>query len=274
MDLSDFSADVISYGSFTNVPLICNKIDRLIENESSLDSNFLNANYDFLSTPYQQLKNSINKKESNWIFGKVRENEKIRLDTERQYLLLDRIESFISFINGIVELSATQIFSPKKVELIVRKRYGELINEMEKMQSKHDMEISYYERKKHENDLSVEQLRNDINFMKSDGEASLKQKNTKNELCDVLIQKIKSTKLQDIPADTLGMILNFFNSNSDVNGTKVSELLKAISDTKKSDADAYRSYSEGSSKMADAESKTLENLIKMENFQRNRRDNY
>jgi hypothetical protein len=274
MNLNDFSADVISYGSFPKVPLFGNNIDRLIENESSLDSNFLNANYDFLSTPYQQLKNSINKKESNWIFGKIRENEKIRLDTERQYLLLDRIESFISFINGIVELSATQIFSPKKVELIVRKRYGELINEMEKMQRKHDMEISYYERKKHENDLSVEQLRNDIYYMKSDGESSINQKNKQNDLCDLLIQKIKSTKLQDIPSDSLGMILDFFKPNSEVNGTKVSELLKVINDAKKSDADAYRSYSEGNSKMADAEAKTLENLIKMENFKKNRRDNY
>jgi len=116
--------------------------------------------------------------------------------------------------------------------------------------------------------------------MKSDGESSINQKNKQNELCDLLIQKIKSTKLQDIPADTLGMILNYFKPNSDVNGTKVSDLLKVINDAKKSDADAYRSYSEGTNKMADAEAKTLENLnklenlIKLENFKKNRRDNY
>ena len=90
----------------------------------------------------------------------------------------------------------------------------------------------------------------------------------------LFFEKLKDNSIKDIPVEILHELSNFFNANEDNDIESIARYNKLMSDVDKNQAETYRTFAEGKTKMADSEKTNLENQEKEFNMKFNQKDNH
>lgn len=101
--------------------------------------NFANDNIGHL---YKELMSSINKRAPFFLWSKDRENNKIRLDNEKQLLIVEKINNLRLLSGEFCNLQADAIFSEQYINFLVADKFAEAEREAELKAAQHKANIA------------------------------------------------------------------------------------------------------------------------------------
>lgn len=137
-------------------------IEKLKKLNDSLPVSEVNVSLDKVSLEQllSNLKTNLDKKPSWFIFMRHRENEKIRIESEKVELLYQQMNSLRKTGREFLELKADAIFSSELLRLLVEDRRLEFINQMELKIKQHEGEIHKLDidKRRRENEILVLEL--------------------------------------------------------------------------------------------------------------------
>jgi len=89
----------------------------------------------------------------------------------------------------------------------------------------------------------------------------------------LFFEKLKDNSIKEVPVDVLHEIANFYNDESGDDIETIAQYNKVLSDIDKNKAESFRTYAEGKTKLADSESREIDNQAKLYNFKFNQKSN-
>ncbi|MBI5325605.1 MAG: hypothetical protein HZB41_10115 [Ignavibacteriae bacterium] len=221
----------------------------------------------------RQLSDSLGKKQPIFLWSKNREINKIRLDSDRQRMLKDRIETLREMGESLQLLRADAIVSEKMIVLLSEMKKSKAKAELKRIVASSKSESSFYERKVKEDELFGEKFEIENELLRADGETEIDLKKSKIEMYKLFFEKLKDNSIKEIPVDVLHEIANFYNEESEDNIETIAQYNKVLSDIDKNKAESFRTYAEGKTKLADSESREIDNQAKLYNFRFNQKSN-